>query len=74
MFLPFIPERNIYDSLHKLEENQLKSLRNDVNESLKKTKDMYTFCVDMLAQGKILFPLVSTQTLATVTPAKPKVH
>lgn len=40
---------------------------------MKKTKDMYTFCVDMLAQGKILFPL-STQTLATVTPAKPKVH
>ena len=54
-------------------ENQLKSLRNDVNESMKKTKDRYTFCVDMLAQGKMLFPL-STQTLATVTPAKPKVH
>lgn len=73
MFLPFIPERNIYDLLSKLEENQLKPLRNDVNESMKKTQDMYTFCVDMLAQGKILFPH-STETLATVTPVKPKVH
>lgn len=65
------PERDIYEALRKLEVNILQSLRKEVNEKLKKSEEMYSFCIDMLKQGKILFPPeLHVSAGPTVTPMK----
>lgn len=48
----------------------------DVRTKMMKTEEMYSFCVDMLMQGKVLFPPGTTGSNApmTVTPMKPKLH
>lgn len=69
------PEREIYGLLKKLEENALHTLRKEFNEKMKKSKEMYSFCVHMLEQGKIIFQSNSHVSNApTVTPMKPKFH